>query len=138
MTATQAPPITTPHAERTYALISDEVPISTRTVATLSDYTERWWLPILGPTTIALIRHVAQLEDTEVVTGHELAVRLGVGDTTIAKTVRRGEQFGVLAVRVEHQVQGICVPTRLRPVPAHLRAKWPLGMQTAYALRTER
>jgi hypothetical protein len=83
-----------------------------------TNYVERLWLPLLGPSAIALVRLLAELIDDggdgQAIDVDSLAQALGVGATArranspLARAVRRLERFGV--VKLEGAVLMVPAP----------------------------
>lgn len=104
---------------------------ATPTFHARSRYVERFWLPILGPSPLWLLRRLVDGLETSP-SGYLLPVEttarsLGLGSSAgrhspFRRAVGRGAHFGVL----RHDGAGrLAVRTRLAPLPAHLLARLP-------------
>ena len=65
-----------------------------------SEYVEQCWTPLLGPSSIVLLRLLAtMITDTPVrLSLHDLARRIGVADSVARRTLLRLKQFSHLAL----------------------------------------
>lgn len=97
-------------------------------------YVERFWLPILGPTAVWMLRRFADGLDAEPEgfdIGPEAWARsLGIGGGTgrnapFTRTVVRLCQFGAAT----RHARGLAVRRRLAPLAAHQVARLPEGLQ---------
>ena len=109
-----------------------------------SRYVETFWLPILGPTALLLLRHLAvRFDETPV--GVELRVAetsqaLGVGNregssSPILRTLARLEQFGVACA--DPLSPTIAVRRNLPPVTRRQLGRLPLPIQRQHARLAE-
>jgi DNA-binding IclR family transcriptional regulator len=65
-----------------------------------SDYVEQCWTPLLGPTSLLMLRLLEPIvtDNPTTLSLHELAHRLGVSDSTAHKTLLRLKGFRHIAV----------------------------------------
>ena len=102
-----------------------------------STYAERFWVGIIGPTAMWLLRRFADGFDTWP-DGFEIPVRdlagsLGIGGagkhSPLARTIARCSQFGLL------RIEGECLYARrnLPPLSDRQVARLPLDLRTAHA-----
>jgi hypothetical protein len=100
-------------------------------------HTERFWLPVLGPTATWLMRYLdAQLDEHP--TGVDLhlattAQALGVSTTTgshgpVAKALNRCALFGL----VQAVGDGVVVRRSMPPLPARYSNRLPVGLRAAH------
>lgn len=103
-----------------------------------SIYVERFWLPVLGPTTVWLIRRLASDLDRHpdgiVVDLPTLGAELGLNDTTsrngpFARSFTRAVQFGV----AQPFGPALAVRRRLPYVPERHVNKFPAALRTDHA-----
>ncbi len=104
-----------------------------------SDYVEQCWTPLLGPSSVLLLRLLATMvTDTPVrLSLHELARRIGVADSVARRTLLRLKQFrhltllddGSVAVRTELPA---LAPGQAKRIPATAEA-----MHHCHLARTE-
>src|SRR5579875_2317088 len=102
-----------------------------------SDYVEKFWLPLLGPSATWLVRRLA--EGLEVNAGGyecspaELAWSLGLGrngrSRTLLRTLRRGADFGVL--RLDGQGE-LSARRKLAPLSLRQIGRLPASLQEAH------
>jgi hypothetical protein len=109
-----------------------------------SRYVETFWLPILGPTALLLLRHLAVRFD-ETPAGVELRIAetshaLGVGNregssSPIVRTLARLEQFELACA--DEQSPTIAVRRNLRPLSRRQLARLSLPIQRQHARLAE-
>jgi hypothetical protein len=118
-----------------------------------SDYVERFWLPILGPSSIVLARHIAANFDSTNTAfesdTHTMAGAIGIAPGQLLRVINRLVSFGkatfnpgttsVLALRTHWEPLG---PNSIRRLPAHLaelhRDTETVAEQTHYSTQTQR
>ncbi len=109
-----------------------------------SAYAERFWTPVLGPSTLLLHRHIIDLmtvdPDGFLLDLRDAAARLGLGD----RTTRNGP-FGRSLVRLvrfrQAQVRKtgvLAVRTTLPPVSPRVLARLPRSIQIEHAVTAVR
>lgn len=104
-------------------------------------YVETFWLPVLGPTSTLLLRHVgaraaAGRFETSVA---DLSASLGLGSSTgrnssTIRSLNRLERFGL--ARLAPPVDGnldVTLAAEVRVVDAKLRQRWPEGLRIAHS-----
>ena len=81
-------------------LIAWDPPTDEPTFLARSDYVEQCWLPLLGPSSVLLLRHLADVVTTTPITLslHDLARRIGVNDSSARRTLLRLKNFRHLAI----------------------------------------
>ena len=102
-----------------------------------SYYVEQYWLGIIGPTSVLLLRRIADAFDHYPegfeIDLSELAASLGVGGagrhSSMQRTLMRCAQFGL--ARMEGP--GVYVRRRIPPLTARQLARLPRSVQTAHA-----
>ncbi len=103
-----------------------------------SAYVERFWLGVLGPSSIWLIRLMADRLDAEpagfTLDLQECALSLGLGpgvgrNAPVSRTVTRLTQFGVAQRYGRH---GLAVRRHLPPLAQHQLARLPTALQHAH------
>lgn len=106
----------------------DEYPVQGR-------YVERFWLPVLGPTSLLLLR---LLDETLTASGdepvrsplEEVAAMLGVNVHRVRASIERLDKYAGLYVVEAHAVAHVLVPTHLpRAVP---RDRWPVRLEAVH------
>ena len=109
-----------------------------------SRYVETFWLPVLGPTAVLLLRHLAtRFEQTPAdveLRVAETSQALGVGNrdgssSPILRTLSRLEQFGLACT--DPLTPTIAVRRNLPPVARHQLGRLPLSMQRQHARLAE-
>jgi hypothetical protein len=103
-----------------------------------SPYLEHCWTPILGPSSVLLLRRVASLWRSEAPASIELgdlAAQLGLGQATstqspIVRTLRRLERFNFVTWPAG---PGIDVYTEVAPLSPTLRRRLPLWSANEHA-----
>ena len=104
-----------------------------------SSYTERFWLPILGPSTTWLLRHLARvLEESPagaVIDVPETARALGLGERSgrngpLIRTIERAADFGTITPLGP---QRLAVRRLLPLLSARQVARLPLGLRVEHA-----
>ncbi len=109
--------------------------------ALTSSYVERFWLPVLGPTSIVLLRHLGRIRETQdplahvsvIVRVEVLAFELGLGvggvgkNSPLQRTCKRLVDFGV----ARFDAGTLYVRRSLPDVPERLQGKWPPGLLKA-------
>jgi hypothetical protein len=103
-----------------------------------SDYVERFWLPILGPSTTWLLRRVARGFD-DMPSGFRInladtARALGLGEGTgrnamITRSIDRACQFGMAQ---RHGYDRLSVRTHLPPLTRRQLTRLPLAVRNAH------
>ena len=96
-------------------------------------YVERFWLPIIGPSSVLALRRISRWLDTspegvEVSLGM-LAGDLGIGQAPAARTLARLVGFELAAVTPADQLG---VRTVLPPLPRRLVLRLPAHLATAH------
>jgi len=109
-----------------------------------SNYAERFWLPILGPSTTWLLRHLAQiLEDSPsgaTIDLAETARALGLGERSgrngpLLRTIARAIDFGTITPRGPDRLG---VRRALPLLSPRQVARLPLGLRVEHARHTAR
>lgn len=109
-----------------------------------SPYVETFWLPVLGPTAVLLLRHLASRFDQTPADVElrlaETSQALGVGrrdgsSSPILRTLTRLEQFG-LAI-TDPFTPTIAVRRNLPPVARHQLGRLPVSIQRQHAQLAE-
>lgn len=108
-----------------------------------SEYVERFWLPILGPSTTWLLRRFARGFE-EVPGGFRIDLAdtsraLGLGEGTgrnsmITRSVERACQFGMAQ---RHGIDRLSVRTHLPPLTQRQVGRLPLALQMAHQRRID-
>lgn len=103
-----------------------------------SEYVERCWLPVLGPSTVLFLRRMADALDRQpegftldlVETAHALGVGMRGGkNAPMLRTIERSCRFGA----VRHQGPGaIAVRRRLAPLTRAQAERLPRSLQTEH------
>lgn len=100
----------------------------------LSDYTERYWLPLLGPTALVALRHMARwlrIRPEFPLPLARLSAELGLGhgvapNSPVVKTLHRLARFNMARVEDDRFAVRLSVPTlgsrSLARLPEHLRS----------------
>jgi len=96
-------------------------------------YVERFWLPIIGPSSVLALRRIAQWLDAspagvEVSLGL-LAGDLGIGQAAASRTLARLVGFELAAITPADQ---LAVRTVLPPLPRRLTMRLPNHLATAH------
>jgi hypothetical protein len=103
-------------------------------------YAELFWLPVVGPSALWLVRRLVERLDGEpdgyLLDPIETAQALGIGgpDTRhapLTRTLRRCERFGL--VRLGPGQRSMEVRRRIGPVPRHRLHRLPQSLQAAHA-----
>ena len=107
-----------------------------------SSFVEEFWLPVMGPSAIAVLRWIDRRADqfgrATTVELAELAMAIGLGALTskhspIVRTLDRLVRFGAARVdTIDGAVPVLSVHTRLYAVPARLVARLPYRLQVEH------
>lgn len=113
-----------------------------RTLETLghsvdSDYVETYWLPVLGPSALLLLRRLGRMAATEGVVPVNvaaLAASLGLSGAAgrhdvLGRAVHRLCRFD--AAKLDDDT--LRVRTHMGPVPLHLTTKWPVFLKVQHS-----
>jgi hypothetical protein len=105
-----------------------------------SEYVERFWLPVLGPSTTCLLRHLAgrlaRSPSGCVIDVTDTARALGLGDrpgrhAPFLRTLTRAIDFGMMRVEAP---DALATRTRLPPLSARHLARLPASLRAAHRL----
>jgi DNA-binding IclR family transcriptional regulator len=110
-------------------LVAWNPPTDGPTFACRSDYVEQCWTPLLGPSSILLLRLLETIVTDNPVrlSLHELAHRIGVADSVARRTLLRLKQFRHIAllddgtIGVRTQLPALA-PGQARRIPATAKA----------------
>jgi hypothetical protein len=102
-----------------------------------SEYAEHFWLPLLGPSTVALLRRLAmgldQWPDGFECSTRELSWSLGLGrlgpGASFGRILRRSEDFGMARLEPDSQ---LLVRRLMPPVPLRMVRRLPVWLQEAH------
>lgn len=99
--------------------------------------TYRWWLPVLGPSSMALLPLLYQYGTQSVDEYHldvaDAAFMSGMGVGQMAKTLLRLQNFHVINELVaDHDEVHIHMPLYLQRISSRMRANWPSWYGRAY------
>lgn len=108
-------------------------------------YRQRWWLPIIGPTSTCLLNHLAPQaanDDWHLTQVTTLAATIGLGKGTgrhspLLKSIDRLIRFDFGHYDLEpsdHTDPCITLYRTTSLPPAHMTQNWPTEMQQAHAL----
>lgn len=104
-------------------------------------YVERFWLPVLGPSTVVLLRHLADLFDGApsgtVIDLAETARAIGLGErpgknAPLRRTIARAVDFGAAQLSNQRLLVRRCLP----PLSPRQLARLPEGLRLAHAAQT--
>ena len=102
-----------------------------------SEYVEQFWLAILGPSTVVLLRRLAmaldQWPDGFECSTRELSWSLGLGHmgagASFARILRRSEDFGMTSLQPDAE---LLVRRLMPPVPLRMVRRLPEWLQEAH------
>lgn len=102
-----------------------------------SDYVEHFWLPLLGPSTVLLLRRLAmgldRWPDGFECSTRELSWSLGLGHvkaaSSLGRVLRRSEDFGMTCLQADSE---LLVRRLMPPVPPRMLHRLPPWLQESH------
>lgn len=104
-----------------------------------SDYVEQFWLPLMGPSTVLLLRRLAmgldRWPDGFECSTQELSLSLGLGPHggrgSLGRVIRRAGEFGMTSMEADGRLLALRL---LPPLPARMLRRLPEWLQDAHRL----
>ena len=97
-------------------------------------YVERFWLPVIGPTSICTARNLLRRVEDSIVDVVELAGEMGCKPDVMVRTLQRLERFGVLH---HFGPGGVRVKTHLAPITLRQFGNLPEHLRLAHSFFVE-